>query len=45
MTKFTALALRPIVYVLDIGIALTGVQTFKEARATSKTYLKGILSR
>jgi len=44
MTKFTALILRPIVYILDLGIALTGQQTFKQANAASKSHLKRILN-
>jgi hypothetical protein len=45
MTKFTALILWPVVYVLDVGIVLIGAQTFKESRAVSKAHLKRILNQ
>jgi hypothetical protein len=45
MTKFTAIVLWPIVYVLDIGIAITGAQTFKEARVASRRKLAKILNK
>jgi len=45
MTKLTAIALWPLVYLLDFGIYLTGAKTFKEARAISKAHFKRIMSR
>ena len=45
MTKITAIALWPLVYLLDFGIYLTGAKTLKEARAISRAHFKRIMSR
>lgn len=43
MTKFTAIILWPIVYVLDVLSFLLGFQTFKEARDLSNRLFKRII--
>jgi hypothetical protein len=45
MTKFTAVILWPVVYVLDILSYLLRFQAFKEARDTSNKLFKRIMDR
>jgi hypothetical protein len=45
MTKFTAVILWPIVYILDVLSWLLRFQTFKEARDTSNKLFKRIMHR
>ncbi|MHB8209264.1 hypothetical protein, partial [Mucilaginibacter sp.] len=45
MTKFTAVILWPIVYILDVLSWLLGFQAFKDARDTSNKLFKRIMQR
>jgi hypothetical protein len=45
MTKFTAVVLWPIVYILDVLSWLLRFQAFKEARDTSNKLFKRIMYR
>jgi hypothetical protein len=45
MTKFTAVILWPVVYILDALSWLLKFQTFKEARETSNKLFKRIMDR
>lgn len=45
MRLITAIAIWPIVYILDFIIYLTGAQSFKKSRRLSHFYFKRILYR
>jgi len=45
MRRTVAIAIWPIVYILDFIIYLTGAQSFKESRRISQLYFKRILHR
>ncbi len=45
MGRITAIAIWPIVYILDFFIYLTGAQSFKKSRRISQFYFKRILYR
>jgi hypothetical protein len=45
MRTIIAIAIWPVVYILDFFIYLTGAQSFKRSRQISRLYFKRILSR